>query len=209
MREKPIPRPAPGAIRGRSEDAAADAPSAGATNAAQVVPAWIDGVLTPVEKLAVHLRGLRHQAISIFVMRGSEVLLQRRAMDKYHTPGLWANTVCTHPHWGESHAACAARRLDEELGVMGLSLQRAGVVGYRAEVGGGMIEHEVVEVFIAEAPPGLVVNPNPAEVMEIAWMDIDALAEDCRSNASRYTPWLRVYLGEHRQTIFGATAAPF
>ena len=209
MREKPIPPPTPGAIQGRGEDAAADAPSAGATSAAQLIPAWIDGVLTPVEKLAVHQRGLRHQAISIFVMRGGEVLLQRRAMSKYHTPGLWANTVCTHPHWGESHAACAVRRLDEELGITGLSLRRAGVVEYRAEVGGGMIEHEVVEVFTAAAPLGLVVNPDPAEVKEIAWMEVDALAADCRRNAGRYTPWLRVYLGEHRDTIFGATATPF
>ena len=175
-------------------------------SAAQMIPAWIDGSLRPVEKIAVHRRGLRHQAISVFVMRGGEVLLQRRALGKYHTPGLWANTVCSHPHWGESHADCAARRLQEELGISGLALQSVGRVEYRAEVGGGLVEHELVQVFTAQAPVGLTVQPQPDEVMDIAWMDLDALAEDCRRNAARYTPWLRLYMGEHRETIFGAPA---
>ena len=64
-----------------------------------MIPAWVDGDLTPVEKLEAHQLGLKHRAISVFLMRGSEVLLQRRAMVKYHTPGLWANTCCTHPNW--------------------------------------------------------------------------------------------------------------
>ena len=58
----------------------------------EMIPAWVNGTLTQVEKLEVHQRGLRHKAVSVFVMRGREVLLQRRAMGKYHTPGLWANT---------------------------------------------------------------------------------------------------------------------
>jgi isopentenyl-diphosphate delta-isomerase len=81
------------------------------------IPAWVDGKLTPVEKLEAHVKGLRHKAISVFVMRGDQVLLQRRALGKYHTPGLWANTCCTHPFWGEDSETCALRRLDEELGI--------------------------------------------------------------------------------------------
>ncbi len=174
--------------------------------AAQTIPAWVDGRLQPVEKLSVHLRGLRHQAISIFVMRGRQVLIQRRALGKYHTPGLWANTVCTHPHWGESHADCAARRLDEELGITGLPLTHAGMVEYRADVGGGLIEHEVVQVYTAQAPAALPMNPDPEEVMDTAWRDLDRLAEDTRTRPEDFTPWLRLYLADHAETIFGAAA---
>ena len=172
-----------------------------------MIPAWVDGQLRPVEKLEVHLRGLRHQAISVFVVRGHEVLIQRRALDKYHTPGLWANTVCTHPHWRESHAACAKRRLQEELGITGLALHHVGEIEYRAEVGSGLIEHEVVQVFTTEAPPDLVIAANPEEVMDSAWMDLDRLAEDTLRNPARYTPWLRLYMAKHRATIFG-TGSP-
>ena len=85
----------------------------------ELIPAWVDGKLAPVEKMSVHRRGLRHKAVSVFVTRGAEVLIQRRALDKYHSAGLWANTCCTHPHWGKSAASCARRRLAEELGLTG------------------------------------------------------------------------------------------
>ena len=66
-----------------------------------MIPAWDKGALTPVEKLDVHKRGLKHMAVSVFVVRDGQVLIQQRAMGKYHTPGLWANTCCTHPEWNE------------------------------------------------------------------------------------------------------------
>jgi isopentenyl-diphosphate delta-isomerase len=162
----------------------------------EMIPAWVNGTLTQVEKLEVHQRGLRHKAVSVFVMRGREVLLQRRAMGKYHTPGLWANTCCTHPRWGESDLACAARRLHEELGISGLALQRSGGIEYRADVGGGLTEHEVVEVFSAQAPAHLVPQPDPDEVMQTRWITLEALEDEVQASPEKFTPWLRIYLAE-------------
>jgi isopentenyl-diphosphate delta-isomerase len=162
----------------------------------EMIPAWVNGTLTQVEKLEVHQRGLRHKAVSVFVMRGREVLLQRRALGKYHTPGLWANTCCTHPRWGESDLACAARRLHEELGISGLALQRSGGIEYRADVGGGLIEHEVVEVFSAQAPAHLVPQPDPDEVMQTRWITLETLEVEVRATPEKFTPWLRIYLAE-------------
>ncbi|KAA9006863.1 isopentenyl-diphosphate Delta-isomerase [Histidinibacterium aquaticum] len=167
------------------------------------IPAWVDGALTPVDKLEAHRLGLRHKAVSVFVLRGSEVLVQRRAEGKYHTPGLWANTCCTHPGWDESAADCAIRRLREELGISGLAPVHRGRVEYRADVGGGLIEHEVVEIFVAEAPAGLEVRPDPSEVSETRWIDLHDLAADVRRRPECYTPWLRIYLERHGESIFG------
>ena len=94
--------------------------------AQDMIPAWVEGVLQPVEKLEAHRKGLRHLAISVFVTRGNKVLLQQRALSTYHTPGLWANTCCTHPYWGEDAPTCAARRLGQELGIVGLKLRHMG-----------------------------------------------------------------------------------
>lgn len=168
-----------------------------------MIPAWVDGVLTPVEKLDAHLKGLRHRAVSVFVTRGDQVLLQRRALGKYHTPGLWANTCCTHPNWDESPLACAKRRLDEELGVTGLDLHYRDTVEYRAAVGDEMIEHEVVDIFVGEAGADLRIDPNPSEVMDWAWCPIDALAAQVARAPKAYTPWLKIYLADHASTIFG------
>ena len=67
-----------------------------------MIPAWVNGELTPVEKLEAHIKGFRHKAVSVFVVDGPRVLIQKRAATKYHTPGLWANTCCTHPDWHEA-----------------------------------------------------------------------------------------------------------
>jgi isopentenyl-diphosphate delta-isomerase len=159
-----------------------------------MIPAWVDGTLTPVEKLAVHQRGLRHLAVSVFVMNGERTLLQRRALGKYHTPGLWTNTCCTHPGWGETAADCAARRLHEELGITGLTLVPAGQIEYRADVGHGLTEHEVVDVFVAEATAQLPLHLNPAEVMQTRWMSRKALAAQVAAHPEQFTPWLKIYL---------------
>lgn len=171
-----------------------------------MIPAWLDGQLQPVEKLEVHRLGLRHPAISVFVMRGEQILLQQRAFGKYHTPGLWANTCCTHPHWGEAMDSCATRRLREELGISGLQLVPAGQVEYRAEVGAGLIEHEEVSIFTARAPEDLALKLDPEEVAATRWIDRATLEMEIAATPARFTPWLRIYLAEHPEQIFGPLA---
>ena len=168
-----------------------------------MIPAWVNGTLEPVEKLEVHRRGLRHKAVSVFVLRGSEVLIQRRALGKYHTPGLWANTCCTHPEWDEDPAACATRRLREELGITGLFPTFRNQVEYRADVGGGLTEHEVVDIFVAFAPDNMRIAPDPEEVMATRWIDFYDLGAEVARRPEAFTPWLRIYLTEHRDEIFG------
>lgn len=170
----------------------------------EFIPAWVGGTLTPVEKLEVHRRGLRHKAVSVFVMRGESVLIQQRAKSKYHTPGLWANTCCTHPRWDEDPADCAIRRLEEELGITGLYPAHRDRVEYRADVGSGLIEHELVDIFLGEAGKDLRLAPNPEEVEAVRWVDLYDLAAEVGRWPERFTPWLRIYLDEHKDRIFGA-----
>ncbi|MGA9410968.1 MAG: isopentenyl-diphosphate Delta-isomerase [Roseobacter sp.] len=171
-----------------------------------MIPAWVNGTLTPVEKLEAHVKGLKHKAVSVFVLRGDSVLMQQRAMCKYHTPGLWTNTCCTHPEWDETPEVCAVRRLEEELGITGMAPQHRHHLEYRADVGGGLIEHEVVDVYVAEADARLQVTPNPEEVMAVEWVSFTDLLRQVDQAPERFTPWLRIYLRDHGQTIFGALA---
>ncbi len=170
----------------------------------EMIPTWVDGQLAPMGKMAVHRAGLKHKAVSVFVTDANRVLIQRRALTKYHTPGLWANTCCTHPRWNEDSAACAVRRLREELGISGLFPAFADRVEYRADVGGGLTEHEVVDIFVAELTPAMTLEPNPDEVADVAWIDMYDLSADTARNPARYTPWLQIYMAEHMGRIFGA-----
>lgn len=165
-----------------------------------LIPAWEDGELKPLEKLEVHQRGLRHKAISVFVNDGFKTLLQRRALGKYHTPGLWSNACCTHPHWDEKAQDCAERRLMEELGIEALGLRFERHVEYRADVGRGLIEHEEVDLFSLDMKEGTKIAPNPDEVMDVRWVSYDNLAKEIANTPESFTPWLRIYLQQEYVT---------
>ncbi|MCZ4353542.1 isopentenyl-diphosphate Delta-isomerase [Roseovarius aestuarii] len=168
-----------------------------------LIPAWIDGHLTPIDKLEVHRRGFRHKAVSVFILCGSDVLIQRRALGKYHTPGLWANTCCTHPHWDEAPDTCAVRRLQQELGLTAPKLIHRGQVEYRADVGGGLIEYELVDVFVGHVSTRPELKLNLDEVMDVEWVSLDGLRTRILDSPEKFTPWLRIYLAEHATRIFG------
>lgn len=153
-----------------------------------------DASLYPVEKMEAHRRGLLHQAVSVFIFDGEDLLLQRRAATKYHCAGQWANTCCTHPHFGEDHAASATRRIDEELGIK-LPLTQCKTVQYRADVGSGLWEHEEVVVFRGQADrKSLVMRLNPEEVNSIRWAPIEQLQCEAQEAPDQFTPWFRIYL---------------
>jgi isopentenyl-diphosphate delta-isomerase len=160
-----------------------------------VIPA-IDGngALFPMGKLDAHRRGQHHLAVSVFVFSGDLLLIQRRALGKYHCGGLWANTCCTHPHWGESATDCARRRLFEEVGLR-VDLRAGGIVDYRADVGNGLVENERVHLFRGDLPaPASAVPFNPDEVSEVAWLSPQSLRRRVEAAPWQFTPWIRIYL---------------
>jgi len=165
------------------------------------IPAWVDGKLTPVGKLETHQRGLKHPAVSVMVMCQDEMLIQRRDLGKYHTPGLWANACCTHPFWQEDPLHCAERRLDEELGISGLALQHRANLEYRANVGNDLIEHEVVDLFVAWTEKSLSVRANPVEVMDWRWVSLSDLSAEIEQSPDDFTPWFKIYLKDYADTL--------
>jgi isopentenyl-diphosphate delta-isomerase len=143
------------------------------------------------EKLEAHRRGLRHRAISVIVWNGrGELLLQRRAATKYHSAGLWTNTCCGHPRPGEDVALAAGRRLAEEMGCT-CALTPLFRTHYRADVGGGLIEHESVHVFGGryDGP----IRPAASEAQGARWIGPRELAADLKRRPHAYTVWFRHY----------------
>jgi isopentenyl-diphosphate delta-isomerase len=102
---------------------------------------------------------------------------------------------------------CAVRRLDDELGIKGLAPVHRGEVEYRADVGGGLIEHEVVQVFLAETTLDLALDLNPDEVMTTRWVDYHTLITEVHREPEKFTPWLSIYLAKHSDLIFGDALA--
>ena len=139
------------------------------------------------EKLAVHLSGELHRAFSVFAFNErSELLLQRRALTKYHSGGLWTNSACGHPRPGEPTADAARRRLFEELGIECGPLKPAGVYRYRAEIL-DLVENELDHLFVTTVAGDPV--PDPDEVVEWKFVALDELAAWIAAAPGEFTAW--------------------
>lgn len=140
-----------------------------------------------MEKQEAHRKGLLHRAFSVFLLDGSKLLIQRRALDKYHCGGLWSNTCCSHPAPGEPVLSAAERRLDEELGIKNARLRELDTFLYRAAFPNGLAEYELDHVLLGEYSGP--VRPDPMEIAQVRWIDLEELQRDLQAFPQWYTPW--------------------
>ncbi|MCD6477442.1 MAG: isopentenyl-diphosphate Delta-isomerase [Candidatus Aenigmarchaeota archaeon] len=145
------------------------------------------------EKLKAHQNGGKlHRAFSILVFNSEgKLLIQRRASTKYHSPGLWANTCCSHPRPGEELIDAAHRRLKEECG-FDTDLKEVFSFIYEAQFDNRLTEKELDHVLIGYYDGG--VHPNPDEVDEVKWVEVNKLKEDMRHNPKKYAPWFVIIM---------------
>lgn len=149
-----------------------------------------DEVIGTMPKMEAHLQGKLHRAFSVFIFNSSgQLLLQQRALDKYHSAGKWTNTCCSHPKPEEETADAAARRLGEEMG-MECRLSAVFNFCYQAEVGNGLIENEYDHVYFGTSDH--LPHPNPEEVSAFRYVDMDELKADLTEHPENYTAWLRI-----------------
>jgi isopentenyl-diphosphate Delta-isomerase len=149
-----------------------------------------DEVLGKEEKMKAHIDGLLHRAFSVFIFNGKgEMLLQQRAIEKYHSGGLWTNACCSHPAPNENTEAAALRRLQEEMGFTTTITKQFDFV-YKASFDNGLTEHEFDHVFT-----GLyegAINFNPDEVMDYCYTEMDRIANSLQANPEQYTAWFQL-----------------
>ena len=141
-------------------------------------------------KMEAHEKALLHRAFSVFVFNDdNELMLQRRALNKYHSPGLWTNTCCSHQRDGETNIEAGVRRLQEEMG-FSVPLREVMSFIYKAPFDNGLTEHEYDYILLGEF--NAVPNINPAEVAEWKWMKLEDVKEDMQTNPGIYTEWFKI-----------------
>ena len=149
-----------------------------------------DAPIGTMEKLEAHKQGLLHRAFSVFVFNSNrELMLQRRALHKYHSGGLWTNTCCSHPRPGELVEAAAHRRLEEEMG-FDCTIDFAFHFIYEAHLDQNLVEHELDHVFTGtyDGP----VHPNPDEVAEVRFISMEQLHQELQTHPEQYTEWFKI-----------------
>ncbi|MCH1517520.1 MAG: isopentenyl-diphosphate Delta-isomerase [Flavobacteriaceae bacterium] len=141
-------------------------------------------------KMEAHEKAMLHRAFSVFVFNAKgELMLQQRALHKYHSPGLWTNTCCSHQRDGETNLAAGARRLQEEMGFV-VPLKELFSFIYKAPFDNGLTEHELDHVMVGHSET--VPHINEDEVAAWKWMSMDAIANEMKEHPERYTEWFKI-----------------
>ena len=152
-----------------------------------------------MEKIEAHEKALLHRAFSVFVFnKNGELMLQQRALTKYHTPGLWTNTCCSHQREGESNIEAGKRRLMEE---MGFSTELKDTISfiYKAPFDNGLTEHEYDHILVGQYDEDP--NPNPDEVNAWKWVSLEEVKEDMKVNPDVYTEWFKIIFDKYYNHI--------
>lgn len=163
-----------------------------------------------MEKMEVHRKALLHRAFSVFLFNSNgEMLLQRRAMKKYHSGGLWTNTCCSHPYPGETPAEAGRRRMQEELGFE-TAVRPVFSFIYKAALDNELTEHELDHVLIGEYDGP--VHPNEEEVGDYCYKSMDDLRSSLNTHPQLYTAWFQIafpmleaYLEKNKLMAYAAT----
>lgn len=158
-----------------------------------------DEVIGTEEKTRAHLLGTLHRAFSVFIMNSEgQLLVQKRALTKYHSGGLWSNTCCGHPRPAETVAQASRRRLREEMGFES-NLKAIFNFVYCAHLEDGLIENEFDHVLVGSFEG--VPDPNPAEISEWRWIHLATLSVDLQRDPENYTYWFRLSFERFLRTI--------
>jgi isopentenyl-diphosphate delta-isomerase len=141
-------------------------------------------------KIEAHLKPTLHRAFSVFIFNSKgEMLLQKRALNKYHSAGLWSNACCSHPRPGEDTLAAACRRLYEEMG-FSTELQKQFHFVYKASFNNGLHEYEFDHVFTGRYDDKFI--PNRREVIDYCFMNMDELQTSLEKSPEKYTAWFGI-----------------
>ncbi len=149
-----------------------------------------DNQIGLMPKMEAHEKAVLHRAFSVFVFNDkNELMLQQRAMHKYHSPGLWTNTCCSHQRDGESNLEAGKRRLQEEMGFV-TGLQESTSFIYKAPFDNGLTEHEYDHVMIGHYSDAPVLNAD--EAADWKWMSLEDVKQDIVAYPELYTAWFKI-----------------
>ena len=150
-------------------------------------------------KMEAHEKGVLHRAFSVFILNDKgKLMLQQRAFHKYHSPGLWTNTCCSHQRDGETNIAAGKRRLQEEMGFV-TDLREVTSFIYKAPFNNGLTEHELDHIMIGKFND--IPNINPEEVADWRWMPVDAVRENIQNQPENYTVWFIIIFEKFYEQI--------
>lgn len=155
---------------------------------------WVDlfdNEIGSGDKLETHVKNQLHRAFSVFIVYDGKMLIQKRAIDKYHSGGLWANACCSHPRWGETLTDAVQKRLEEELGIpQGNCIpEELFFFNYFSQYE-GLSEYEIDHVFLTDYHGEIQADPD--EIMELRWISLEELKREMEEQPQTFSTWFLI-----------------
>ncbi|MBQ8518167.1 MAG: isopentenyl-diphosphate Delta-isomerase [Agathobacter sp.] len=155
---------------------------------------WVDlfdNEIGSGDKLETHVKNQLHRAFSVFIVHDGKMLIQKRALEKYHSGGLWANSCCSHPRWGETLADAVQKRLEEELGIpQGACVPKELFAFNYFSQYDGLSEYEIDHVFLTDYHGDIQVDPD--EIMELRWVSLEELKRELEEAPQSFSTWFLI-----------------
>lgn len=155
---------------------------------------WVDlfdNEIGSGDKLETHVKNQLHRAFSVFIVHDGKMLIQRRALGKYHSGGLWANACCSHPRHGETLADAVQKRMEEELGIPKGCCEPKELFSFNYfSQYDGLSEYEIDHVFLTDYHGEI--NTDPDEIMELRWVALDDLQKEMETDPQRFSTWFLI-----------------
>lgn len=155
---------------------------------------WVDlfdNEIGSGDKLETHVKNQLHRAFSVFIVYEEKMLIQKRALGKYHSGGLWANACCSHPRFEENLEDAVQKRMDEELGIAKGSCQPKELFSFNYfSQYDGLSEYEIDHVFLTDYHGEI--NADPDEIMELRWVDLESLQKEMETNPQMFSTWFLI-----------------
>ena len=149
-----------------------------------------DVPLGTMPKMEAHEKAILHRAFSVFILnKEGQLMLQQRALSKYHSPGLWTNTCCSHQRLGETNIEAGTRRLQEEMGFK-TPLKELFSFVYKATLDNGLTEHEFDHVILGYYDSEPIINHE--EVTNWKWMNLEEIIKEIKTTPDNYTAWFKI-----------------
>lgn len=149
-----------------------------------------DNIIDSISKLDAHKKPILHSAFSVFIFKDGKFLLQKRNKNKYHSGGLWANSLCSHPRANLSFEDSVKQRAKFELGIDNLEFKELFNFVYMTKFNDNLFEYELDHVLLSDYSGEI--NFNPDEIEEVEWVDILKLEKDLVENPQKYASWFLI-----------------
>ena len=155
---------------------------------------WVDlfdNEIGSGDKLETHVKNQLHRAFSVFIVYEGKMLIQKRALGKYHSGGLWANACCSHPRFGETLEDAVQKRMEEELGISKGNCQPKELFkfNYFSQYE-GLSEYEIDHVFLTDYHGEMQIDPD--EIMDLRWIELENLQKEMEAEPQSFSTWFLI-----------------